>query len=171
MNNSVLRGFAALALSAAISLPLPAQYFGQSPGVLPAYQAPLIALSQPLNGGSVPQDKPVVVFRFSAAEQADPIDARSFAVAVDGEDHTSLFKMTATEAWGPLAPATKLISVGQHQLVARICSTRGACNTASALVNVASGAPASSDADSKSPSKKRQVFDALIGAIRTLIRN
>jgi hypothetical protein len=44
--------------------------------VLAAYRAPTIALVQPPAGGSVPQDKPVVVFRFAAGEPDDPIDSR-----------------------------------------------------------------------------------------------
>jgi hypothetical protein len=69
--------------------PVPAPAPSSSPA--PAYRPPALALVQPAAGGSVPQDRPVVVFRFAAGEPNDLIDVRSFAVAVDGHDRTQLF--------------------------------------------------------------------------------
>jgi hypothetical protein len=167
----VSRAAAAVILSGVFPLSLWGQFPGLPPASLPIYQAPVIALAQPASGGSVPQDKPVVVFRFTSVESADPIDARSFAVTVDGKDNTSVFQMTGTEAWGPLMSASQAIDLGRHEVVARICSSRGACNTASAVVNVASAGPASGEAAAKGQSKKVKILDALLGAIRTLIKS
>jgi hypothetical protein len=149
----------------------PAQEATPPPQPLPAYRAPMIALAQPSPGGAVPQDRPVVVFRFTAGEPGDPVDARSFAVTVDGEDRTELFQLSLAEAWGPLAPSTDGIELGSHEVVARICSARGACTATTALVTV--GVSAVNDAGAasgKSTRKKRQILDALLGALRTLLR-
>jgi hypothetical protein len=139
--------------------------------VLSPYQAPVIALAQPLNGGSVPQDRPVVVFRFSAGEATDPIDSRSFAVSVDGKDHTPLFQMTATEAWGPLNAADQHIGIGRHEVVARICSARGACSTTTALITVGAAGPGNGSGEGNKQGKKMQMLDALLGALRTLLKS
>src|SRR3712207_547682 len=67
--------------------PLPAP--GPPSGQVPpsgAYRTPSLALVQPASGGTVPQDKPVVVFRLMQGDASDPIDARSFVVTVDGQD-------------------------------------------------------------------------------------
>ena len=92
------------------------------------YRSPSISLVQPGVGSnaSVPLDRPVVVFRFVQGEPTDPVDARTFAVAVDSQDRTSLFQVTSGEAWGPLADHTQPLVLGPHQVSARICSTRGA---------------------------------------------
>lgn len=135
------------------------------------YRAPIIALAQPPDGGTVPQDKPVVVFRFTSGEPEDPIDVRSLAVSVDGKDHTSLFQMTAAEAWGPLSSGTQVIDIGGHEVVARICSARGACSTTTALITVGPAGPVAGDAANKAHSKKVQILDALLGALRTLLKS
>jgi hypothetical protein len=168
MIQPIRRGVIALILFGVI--PLPAT--GQNPTiVLPTYQLPVIALAQPLSGGVVQQDKPVVVFRFAAGEQGDPIDARSFAMSVDGQDRTSLFQMTVAEAWGPLIPAAETINLGRHEIAARICSARGACNTTTASVTIAATGPTSGTPASKTQKKKTQILDALLGALRTLLKS
>lgn len=167
MIQPIQRGAVALVLFGVIPLPVT----GQSPVALPTYQLPVIALAQPLSGGAVQQDKPVVVFRFAAGEQGDPIDARSFAMSVDGRDRTSLFQMTVAEAWGPLISAAETINLGRHELVARICSARGACSMTTATIAV-SAAGLSSDAPaSKNQQKKTRILDALLGALRTLLKS
>ncbi|HEX6250020.1 MAG TPA: hypothetical protein VFZ56_01145 [Gemmatimonadaceae bacterium] len=148
--------------------PPPAQ---PPPVPLPVYRAPVIALAQPAPGAAVPQDRPVVVFRFAAGEPGDPVDARSFAVTVDGEDRTELFQLSLAEAWGPLASPDDAIEPGSHEVVARICSARGACTATTALVTVGvSGVNTAASSGGKSTRKKRQFLDALLGALRTLLR-
>ncbi|HEX6252525.1 MAG TPA: hypothetical protein VFZ56_13975 [Gemmatimonadaceae bacterium] len=151
------------------AIPPPAQ---PPPAPLPAYRAPVIALAQPAPGGAVPQDRPVVVFRFAAGEPGDPVDARSFAVTVDGEDRTELFQLSLAVAWGPLASPDDAIEPGSHEVVARICSARGACIATTTLVTVGvSAVNTTESAGGKSTRKKKQLLDALFGALRTLIGN
>lgn len=171
MIKPIWRGAIAPILSGVIPLAVMGQNPAQPPAALSPYQAPAIALAQPRSGGTVPQDRPVVVFRFAAGEPTDPIDARSFAVSVDGEDHTRLFQMTAAEAWGPLTPPAELIDVGRHEIVARICSARGACSTTSALITVEAAGPDAGDRANKTRRKKVQILDALLGALRTLLKS
>ena len=102
-----------------------------------AYRPPTIALVQPAAGGAIPQDRPVVLVRFAPGEPGDPIDAASFSVALDGQDRTHGFHISAAEAWGSLvSPAHEpALKIGSHFLEARICSVRGACTaTATAIV-------------------------------------
>ena len=143
--------------------------------VLAPYRAPVLALVQPATG-TVTQDKPVVVFRFAQGEPADPIDLASFAVSVDGEDRTGLFQVATGaaggDAWGPLdPPGDDDLTVGAHQVVARICSTRGACASAASAVIVMPPlvAPADVAAPDEKRSRKRKVLDAMIGVGRKLL--
>jgi len=106
---------------------------------LPGYRAPQLALVQPGPGASVPLDRPAVVFRFAPGEPFDPLDLASFRVSVDGRDRTRGFQVTATEAWGSLALPGETLAQGERTVVARICSSRGAC--ASAIATVAVVAP------------------------------
>ena len=149
------RSFAATLLLAALSSAVAPvrSLVAQSPtspsgttATLTPYRAPLIAMVQPPvatagGSGSVPQDKPVVVFRFAAGEADDPLDVGSFVVAVDGADRTPLFQTTASQAWGPLTDADAIrrgaFAAGPHRVVARICSNRGACALTDAQVMVA----------------------------------
>jgi hypothetical protein len=110
------------------------------PPVIAGFHAPAIALASPMEGFVVPQDKPVAVFRFAAAEPTDPIDALSFSVAVDGEDRTPLFQLVGTEAWGSLAPSGRSLTVGPHDIWARVCSQRGICSVARATVQATTSA-------------------------------
>lgn len=126
---------------------------GQLPAAAqPAYHAPTLALVQPTAGRSIPQDKPILVFRFSRGEAADPVDVGSFTVNVNGVDRTEDFQVTADEAWGPLAKpgtADSAIAPGTYRVSARVCSVRGACSQAtSAVVAVADPAGSVTSPDS-----------------------
>jgi hypothetical protein len=139
--------------------------------VLAPYRAPVLALVQPATG-TVTQDKPVVVFRFAQGEPTDPIDLASFAVSVDGEDRTGLFQVAGGDAWGPLdPPGDDALTVGAHQVVARICSTRGACASAASAVIVMPPLvqPAAAGTPDEKRSRKRKVLDAVIGVGRKLL--
>jgi hypothetical protein len=147
---------------------LPFPVSGQGPPAVSPYRLPVIALAQPATGSALPQDKPVVLFRFAAGEATDPIDLGSFAVSVDGENRTSLFQMSGAEAWGPLSSGADRITLGEHEVVARICSARGACSTTIALVTVG---PAGPDGAHKPQKKKLQFIEALLSALRTLLKS
>jgi hypothetical protein len=145
----------------------------QAPAPVP-YRAPSIALVQPPAGGTVPQDRPVIVLRFARGEAADPVDVRTFAVAVDGVDRTAHFQVTADEAWGPLSKiesTDSLIALGHHAVVARVCSVRGACGEAATVLVIA--APAAVTGPQASPSQTRstrtRVIALLLDAVRRLI--
>lgn len=153
----------------AISLVLGTANAADVQAQVPAYRPPALALVQPAAGGSVPQDRPVVVFRFAPGEPNDPIDLRSFTVTVDGEDRTDLFQVTAAEAWGPLTTstgATPTTEEGSHHIAARICSSRGACSEMSATVAI-TGMPTSRD---RQTARKRAVVDALVELARKLLK-
>ena len=139
---------------------------------LPPYRSPALALVQPAAGGSVPQDRPVVVFRFAPGEPNDPIDVRSFAVTVDGQDRTGLFQVSVSEAWGSLNRVdhdSSLFDTGPHQLAARICSARGACAELSATVSVVPSAVEGVDAELPRSARRRKVLNALLDAIRKIL--
>lgn len=139
----------------------------QPPVAFPSYRAPALALVQPPPGATVPADRPVVVFRFAQGEPADPIDVASFGVTVDGDDRTPLFQVGAGEAWGPLVPPGAGPNDGARRVAARICSQRGACATAQAVVTLA--APAISRSATGSPSRVRRIGGLLIDATRRLL--
>ncbi|HZE09489.1 MAG TPA: hypothetical protein VE110_12110 [Gemmatimonadaceae bacterium] len=137
----------------------------------PAYRLPALIVAAPADGAPLPEDKPVAVLRFASVEPTDPIDALSFSVAVDGKDKTSLFQATQDEAWGPLVGPGETLTLGQHDLAARICTSHGACVTTKATVTVVAGASGlitTTKADSKQ--KKSKIFDAVVQAIRMLFR-
>jgi hypothetical protein len=102
---------------------------------------PTITLVQPVAGGAVPRDRPVVGFRYSSSTEADPIDIATFAVSVDGLDQTSAFALSPSEGWGALAPSEgrEAMSLGSHSIEARICSVRGACARIAAAILVERG--------------------------------
>lgn len=139
------------------------------------YRPPRLALVQPLDGGMVHQDRPVIVFRFAPGEPSDPIDVGSFAVLVDGVDRGALFQRAAGEAWGPIAPVSGADSPapGAHRVSARVCSARGACTAVQATVNVlpalipAASAPAAPVRARQS--RKQRLLDAALGAARRLL--
>ena len=136
------------------------------------YRSPTIALVQPSGAGTVPRDKPILVFRFTRGEPNDPVDAGTFAVAVNGVDRTSHFQVGPEEAWGPLgvpAGSDSSLALGTHAVVARICSTRGACaeTTASVIaVDASVGARPGSDAGK---STRTRVIELVLDAVRRLI--
>lgn len=135
------------------------------------YRPPVLVLALPPSGATVPADKPVVVFRFSPGEALDPLDLRSFAIAVDGSDRTPLFRVSPDEAWGALSDADQPIATGAHSVSARICSMRGACALAQATITV-TPAPAAADnatESTKPRSNKQRFLDALLSAARKLL--
>lgn len=170
------RAVAALAVCA-----LPRAVHGQvaQPATQPAvpalapYRAPVLALVQPVEGGTMPQDKPIVVFRFAQGEVNDPIDARSFSVTRDGIDVTAAFQLSNGDAWGSLdgaslSSAREVLSVGLHHIVARICSARGACGSVATDVNIAP-APASTSAMPALTDRRSRLVELLLRASRKLL--
>jgi hypothetical protein len=168
---------AAIVLAALPHTPAGAQQ-PTPPPVMP-YRPPAIALVQPVlppaGTGSVPLDRPAVVFRFAVGEADDPLDVRSLVVAVDGADRTTLFQATPDQAWGRLASDEQLrrgeLTTGTHRVVARICSTRGVCATAEAQVLVVPGVT-SADAAGRhagESSGTRRVLGAVLSATRKLL--
>jgi len=101
------RGIGAIVV-AVFALAYSRQGAGQTPASpappLQTFRPPVIVLAEPASDATVPQDRPIVMFRFAAGDSADPIDARSFVVSVDGKDRTPLFEVVADVAFGPLAP-------------------------------------------------------------------
>lgn len=164
---------------AAITAAAPALLNAQQPAgapVLPTHRLPVIALVQPAEGATLAQDRPIVMFRFAGGEPNDPIDLATFAVTVDGVDRTSLFQVTAGEAWGPLVSANTVPPAGIHQLTARICSARGACAVASTAVSVVPGVTsqpaaggAAVDSSSSASSRRRRVIDVILDALKKLL--
>lgn len=174
---------AAHAIAAAMACGLPRLLHAQSPLPMPqsapagltAYRTPAIALVQPPNGGTVTQDKPVVMFRFIQGEPDDQLDLRSFAVAVDGKDVTPAFQIAGSDAWGSMAGRADAspLSLGAHEVSAQLCSSRGACAIARATVTVLpplfSGALQSSATAPATASLKRRILDAALNATRRLL--
>lgn len=148
----------------------------QSPVTTP-YRLPIIALVQPASTGTVPRDKPIVVFRFAAGESDDPIDARSFTITVDGFDRSARFQVATDEAWGSLggiAEGDSLLALGPHAVAARICSVRGACAMTSATITVDAAAVVSSPASTtgdptqKPPSSRARMIARVLEAVRKI---
>lgn len=160
-------------LSALLCVSLPLTGRSQQPpaATTASYRAPVLVLALPSSGGSVPADKPVVVFRYSQGEQLDPIDVRSFTIAVDSNDRTALFHVSVDEAWGPLGDTERPVTAGPHSVTARVCSLRGACALASAVITVTPAPPVpSTETGPKKPNSTRQrLLDALLSAARKLI--
>lgn len=148
----------------------PALAAAQQPAPANAYRLPSIVMVQPLDGGSVPRDKPIVVFRLTAGEPTDPIDTRSFAVTVDGADRTAAFEVTATEAWGPVAePDVRPADTGggaTHTIAARICSHRGACAAMTATVGTAASPAVAGGSE---PTRTARLLDLLLIAVKKLL--
>jgi hypothetical protein len=165
-----------VALAAAYSLPrllhaqTPALPTQEASSTLGVYRTPLIALVQPANGGAVPRDKPVVVFRFAQGEPNDAIDTRSLVVSVDGVDVTAGFQIVGGDAWGPLADATVAASLGggPHQVLARICSARGTCGTVSAVVSVTAVTQTTAP-PTPLTSKRGRIMDLVVRATKLLL--
>ena len=157
----------ALIALAIVARPTPAQQPAPAT-VLPSYRPPVLALVQPAADGSVPQDRPIVVFRFAPGDSTDPVDARSFAITVDGKDRSAGFQAARDMVWGPLAPPDEDsgLSAGAHAIVARICSIRGSCGDVSATVTVLASP---TEANEPTSSRKRSVLDLLITVLKKLL--
>lgn len=148
------------------SSPAPTQ---QASSQLAPYRTPVIALVQPGSGSAVPQDKPVVVFRFAQGEPDDAIDAKSFTVSVGGVDVTPGFQVVGSEAWGSLVrTASEPLAAGIHQVIARICSARGACGSVSAAVTIAAATIGGPTAAPKSGHAR--VLDFVLTTARKLLQ-
>ncbi len=146
---------------------------GQTTAIAP-YRAPSIALVEPLDGGVIYQDRPVIVLRFAIGEATDPIDASSFTIDVDGADRTKLFQTSASEAWGPLAPVAAgdpPLGAGSHHISARICSSRGACAMTQATVSAipAAASAAAIAAPAAGRSLHQRLLDAALNAARRIL--
>lgn len=174
------RSATARALAAILACGLPRLLHPQTPAVPPPvplaiapYRLPAIALVQPQDGGTVYQDRPVIVLRFVSGEPSDPIDASSLAISVDGADRTKLFQSSGSDAWGALAPtgpADSPLAVGAHRITARICSQRGACAMAQATVLAipnAAGTAAATPAAGRTIHQR--ILDAALGAARRIL--
>ena len=157
---------------AALVLPLAAVAQPPAPTLRAAYRVPSIVLAQPTEGGTLPQDRPVLVFRFAAADVSDPLDLGSLRVSADGRDVTSGFQVTPNEAWGKLEPpplsGVPMVGAGLHAVSARICSLRGSCGAVTASVTVSAVAPSlESKPNAAKPSAGPQ---GLIGALVKVAR-
>lgn len=144
---------------------------GQLPttsATLPAFRPPVLALVQPASNASVPQDRPVIVFRFALGDSTDPVDAQSFRVSVDGKDRSRLFQIARDMSWGPLAATEDWASlfIGRHSVRARICSIRGACAEVSDSVSVAA---ATAPTETPPGNRTRTLIDVLFAALRKLL--
>jgi hypothetical protein len=145
---------------------------GQPQTALPEYRAPTIIVAAPAMGSTLPDDKPVAVFRFMTNEPLDPIDALTFSVSVDGKDRTSLFQLAQSEAWGRLAEQTETLTAGPHDVVARICTAHGECGSTKAsitIVNSSSLLSATTKVADKAKQLKTKILDAVLQAARVLI--
>jgi hypothetical protein len=138
------------------------------PTQLQSYHPPVLALVQPANGAGIPLDRAVVVFRFASGDSTDPVDALSLVVTVDGKDRSALFQSARDMAWGPLAPAEELssLSIGSHNVIARVCSIRGICGDASVPV-IVTASPVVAETPAKN--RKRTLMEMLIAAVKKLL--
>lgn len=179
----------AFTLGPARAYPLAAQQpASQQPASVAPYRLPTISLVQPVAGATIPRDRPVIVFRFVQGEAGDPLDDASFAVSVDGEDRTHLFKTgiaaaapgpapgagaiasPAGDAWGAIAGrpkkgASDLLALGPHRVAARVCSSRGLCAAIETTVVVTPPVVAPPPRP-----RKRSLIEKLLGASQKLAR-
>jgi hypothetical protein len=120
---------------------------------------------------SLPQDRAVLIFRFAPGDASDPLDASSFVVSVNGANRSALFQVVGSEAWGPLSDphATPSLALGAYQVTARICSSKGACGTTSATVNVASSEGTPASAPEQGISRRQRLIDLLLAGARRLV--
>jgi hypothetical protein len=175
-SRAAVGGAVLLPLVLAAQVPGSANPPGGGPNAnVPPYRSPVLALVQPAAGGSVGDDRPIVLFRFAPGEPNDPIDARSFAVAVNAIDRSAAFQVTATEAWGAIADTSTAVGVGPHHITARICSARGACAFTTATVTVVRAMPAppardaAADSTSSASARRRRVMSRLLEALQQLL--
>ena len=146
-----------------------------APPVVAPRRVPVIALVQPREGEPLPSDRPVVVLRFAAGETEDPLDMRSFSVTVDSVDRTSAFVVAAGEAWGPIEAgedSASRVAVHPRRVTARICTVRGTCALASALVTVVTapnGVASDSSATRTSDRRRERLIEAILTALRKVL--
>lgn len=161
-----------LATTLAVALVLPLPVGAQQPP--PSVRLPSITLVQPPDGGTIPADRPVLAFRFTAADPSDQLDLGSLKVAVDSHDATPSFHVTPNDAWGKLdgsAVPGGSLAVGAHTVTARICSLRGVCGIMTASFNVSAPAlpiEAAPNA-SKNSNGPRGLVGTLVKAARKII--
>lgn len=155
-----------------VALVRPLASGGQTPaptsvGSSASIRSPTTALTQPVEGGTLPQDRPVLAFRFAAVDASDPLDLASFRVSVDGRDRTTAFQVTPNDAWGKLEALSSApgLAAGPHSVVGRICTVRGTCGSVSATVAVVAMAQAESQPNAPNAGPK-----GLIGALVKLTR-
>lgn len=137
-----------------------------------SYRPPSIVLAQPLDGGTMPQDVPVLACRFSAADASDPLDLGSLRVALDGRDITPLFRTTPNESFASLVAGTAAapgVVAGPHTVSGRICSLRGACATVTATVHVVGIVPPEPPATAKTPAGPNGLIGVLVKLTRKVI--
>ena len=139
----------------------------QAPQPIVGYRPPGIALVQPDAGAALPPDKAVLVFRFVQGEASDPLDANSFAVAVNGVARSASFQVGASEAWGPLSDA-RAVPPASYQVTARICSTRGVCGMTTATVTVVSSDAMPDEPASGTMSRMQWVIELILTVLRRL---
>lgn len=99
-----------------------------TPASFPAYRKPVVALVQPANGGTVPQDKPVVVFAQRAP--GDGVDVKSLTLSAVGSDITAAFK---------LLPATRGVRSLDPTAIHRPASASTELSHAAALTSTPAG--------------------------------
>jgi hypothetical protein len=159
-----------------VALVLPHAAMAQPPApqvsVVPATpRVPVIALVQPPNGGTIPLDRPVLVFRFTAADPSEPLDLGSLRVLMDDQDVTNAFHITPNESWGTLplpgSVVAPTVGAGLHTVRGRICSLRGACGTVAATVSVTAEQTAASPPNAGASTG---VPKGLLGALVKLTR-
>ena len=160
---------AAALVALAIAYPASAQQPAPATPPLPSYHPPLLALVQPAADGSIPHDRPIVVFRFAPGDSTDPVDARSFTITVDGKERSAGFQAARDMVWGALATPDEApaLGTGAHTLVARICSIRGSCGEVSASVTIT--AAAAPDPKAPPPNRKRTLLDLILAALKKLL--
>ena len=131
-----------------------------------SYAPPRLVLAYPAPGVSIPGDNATVVFQY-ASTAADPLDLRSFQVMVDSTDRTSHFRVTASAAWGTIA-AGDAAGIRAHDVRARVCSVRGVCANAHAIVPVVgSSVPAK---PSLTRERRGKIIDLLLELARRLLK-
>jgi hypothetical protein len=120
----------------------------------------------------MPQDVPVLAFRFSAADGSDPLDLGSLRVTLDRRDTTPLFRTTPNESFASLpagTPSAPGVASGPHMVSGRICSLRGACATVTATVHVVGIAPAEPPTASKTSVGPNGLLGVLVKLTRKVI--
>lgn len=136
------------------------------PTMTAGYTPPRLVLAYPAPGVSIPGDNATVVFQYASTD-ADPLDLRSFQVTVDSTDRTSHFRVTASTAWGTIA-AGDGTGIRAHDVRARICSVRGVCANANAIVAVVG--PSAPAKPSLTRERRGKIIDIFLELTRRLLK-